>query len=663
MASQSRRRYESVVLNHKIMAPKQQDRPPKANLSPQYTTLDWQNVLLFLIAFRICNALIIRTFFQPDEYFQSLEPAWQLAFGNDSGAWITWEWKEHLRSSIHPFLFSVVYKTADTISSMLNLAPSQRADFLLAAPKVFQAVLAAATDSFTWRLAEKVYGVGGKSAMATLALTVVSPWQWFCSTRTLSNCLETTLTSAALYYWPWQKVFHEPHDGKTPFGSLRIAICLAAFASILRPTNLIIWLVVTLGSLYLAAYSTSNDIYQKTYVLTRELVLCGSVVLAVSAVSDRSFYGEWTFPPLRFLHFNIVQSLAVFYGRNRPDYYFTEGLPLLLTTALPFALVGLYLAFRGRAFDEQHNNHDPLPAEVQASPFVASIAIVMAGILSLISYTLTFALVGLYLAFRVGAFLDEHHNNQDLLTAKVQAFSFASTVVVMVCILSLISHKEVRFIYPLLPILHILAGKPLWRFFEQPSALRRGILICLLAANLVLAVYTSLVHQRGVIDVLGYLRHEYEGKHMTMTDGQIQGNMSVGFLMPCHSTPWRSHLIWPNINAWALTCEPPLDVPMTERVSYLDEADQFYQDPKSWLTEHMVFHETSVGSEQRPWPEYVAFFQQLEPTMKEYLAGSLYHECWRGFNSHFHDDWRRKGDVIVWCLGTRMINQVPKRIS
>ncbi len=49
-----------------------------------------QNVLLFLIAFRILNALSIKTFFQPDEYFQSLEPAWEMAFGIDSGAWITW---------------------------------------------------------------------------------------------------------------------------------------------------------------------------------------------------------------------------------------------------------------------------------------------------------------------------------------------------------------------------------------------------------------------------------------------------------------------------------------------------------------------------------------------------------------------------------------------
>jgi len=59
-----------------------------------------QDIFLFLVAFRILNALSIRTFFQPDEYFQSLEPAWEIAFGADSGAWITWVRKTLLSSVI-----------------------------------------------------------------------------------------------------------------------------------------------------------------------------------------------------------------------------------------------------------------------------------------------------------------------------------------------------------------------------------------------------------------------------------------------------------------------------------------------------------------------------------------------------------------------------------
>lgn len=53
---------------------------------------------------------------------------------------------------------------------------------------------------------------------------------------------------------------------------------------------------------------------------------------------------------------------------------------------------------------------------------------------------------------------------------------------------------------------------------------------------------------------------------------------------------------------------------------------------------------------KRKWPLYLVFFEQLEPVMRTYLGQTGYGECWRGFNSHFHDDWRRKGDVVVWCM-------------
>ena len=61
-----------------------------------------------------------------------------------------------------------------------------------------------------------------------------------------------------------------------------------------------------------------------------------------------------------------------------------------------------------------------------------------------------------------------------------------------------------------------------------------------------------------------------------------------------------------------------------------------------------------VGWDGRPgrkvWPEYVAFFAQVEPVMRDVFGGSAYRECWRGWNSWGHDDWRRAGDVVVYCL-------------
>jgi len=130
----------------------------------------------------------------------------------------------------------------------------------------------------------------------------------------------------------------------------------------------------------------------------------------------------------------------------------------------------------------------------------------------------------------------------------------------------------------------------------------------------------------------------------------------VGFLMPCHSTPWRSHLVWDQIDAWALTCEPPVGLHGEARRTYVDEADIFYKSPESWLEKELrplplAISEASspAASSKREWPEYVVFFGQLEETMKGVLRGSRYEECWRGFNTRWHYDWRRAGDVVVYC--------------
>src|SRR5271155_1764793 len=109
------------------------------------------------------------------------------------------EWKNHLRSAIHPALFAVVYRSMNALAEVLNLHSTVRADLLLAGPKILQALIAALGDYYTWKLGERIYGRGSVAAWTALILTIVSPWQWFCSTRTLSNCLETSLTIVALY--------------------------------------------------------------------------------------------------------------------------------------------------------------------------------------------------------------------------------------------------------------------------------------------------------------------------------------------------------------------------------------------------------------------------------------------------------------------------------
>lgn len=77
-----------------VMGPVKKARPPPRTAEPPGTS-QWLLVFSALLAFRIVNALTTKTFFQPDEYFQALEPAWRIAFGAESGAWITWVGGRH----------------------------------------------------------------------------------------------------------------------------------------------------------------------------------------------------------------------------------------------------------------------------------------------------------------------------------------------------------------------------------------------------------------------------------------------------------------------------------------------------------------------------------------------------------------------------------------
>lgn len=579
------------------------------------------------------------------------------------------EWREQLRSALHPALFAVTYKVADSIATVLKLAPSIKAGLLIAAPKTVQAVVAALGDYYTWKLAKYIYGARTASAWAALALTVVSPWQWFCSTRTLSNCLETTLTIIALYNWPWH--WSIPHDtgaqAQTDEQGLRQisqgepgsfnddeivrldrALLFAAIATILRPTNILIWLVLVLSTSikthksesFVRVPGTEQSALvhftawrivpskKERLVFIRESIICGGCVLVLSALVDRLFYHEWSFPPLNFLYINVVQSLALFYGNNNWHYYLSEGYPLLLTTALPFALLGLLSVF----------------TSTSANP------------------------------------INRH---------------LAGLCILVPAALSLISHKEVRFIYPLLPAMHILAAPQVASYFgpsltqstTHPKLappyrlMKRIVLGFLLFINLFIALYTTTVHNSGLISITHFLRQELE-THYLPDNSWVHAphNLTAAFLMPCHSTPWRSYLQYPpntptqaSISAWALTCEPPLNMTAIEKSTYTDEADLFYLNPSLWLKQHMSRHpplsfknrkgvfaaepgrrrtEThlSSGVELHEWPEYLIFFAQLEHTMQITLQGSGYTECSRIFNSQWHDDWRRTGDIVVWCL-------------
>ncbi|KAI5868126.1 glycosyltransferase family 22 protein [Durotheca rogersii] len=610
--------------------------------------------LSVLFAVRLVNAFCVRTFFQPDEYFQALEPAWRMAFGEDSGAWITWEWKHQLRSSLHPSIFAFAYWIVHNVWGGIG-APTVEAQWLVAAPKILQAGFAALGDWYAWRLAEKLYGRGNPTAWSVLLMTLLNPWQWYTSTRTFSNCFETTLTSMALYYWPWELLGTEDDgnaesrhssiplfDTWSQVNSLRLSLALAAFAVLLRPTNILIWLSIATLVLTRATLGGKSPLTRgNLLVVYREIILCGSFALGVSMLADRQYYGEWTFPPLTFLHFNVAKDLASFYGENDWHYFLSQGIPLLCTTVTPFVLAGLYKS---------------LDAERSSWPVATSNAL--------------------------------------------KALSF--TVLTTISALSLISHKEVRFITPLLPAFHILAAPHVTSFFTTVAAAasastsapsrpivgwkRTPLLAAGLAVNAVVGGYLSWFHARAPVEVVGFLRSEFERVHPTRlalaapagnataaaadadadADADFAQELFALFLTPCHATPWRSHLAYPALRARALGCEPPVDAApgSAARRAYRDETARFFADPVGFLARELwpadrpgedmaryVVAYDGGGDARRPAVP-AALREYFDPAGPGARHRVRLHQVWRSsWNGLFTDDDRKAGRIVVWATG------------
>lgn len=72
------------------------------------TRMRFKQILCISLAVRILQALLTSTFFQPDEFFQALEPAHHLVFGYGH---LTWEWRciRPIRSITYPAIFVPAY--------------------------------------------------------------------------------------------------------------------------------------------------------------------------------------------------------------------------------------------------------------------------------------------------------------------------------------------------------------------------------------------------------------------------------------------------------------------------------------------------------------------------------------------------------------------------
>ncbi|EHB03559.1 GPI mannosyltransferase 3, partial [Heterocephalus glaber] len=462
------------------------------------------------VALRVLNLGLVRTSFVPDEHWQSLEVAHRLVFGYPFlYGHLTWEWTQGLRGYTYPLIFASIYK-------VLHLLGKDSVQLLVWTPRLAQALLSAVADVKLYSLTKRLetQEVAGWVFFCQLC----SWFTWYCCTRTLTNTMETVLTTIALSYYPL--------EGSKAVNSVKYT-SLVALACLVRPTAIIPWVPLLL-----------RHVWQEPAKC--RLILCGFlpvgfVALSLSLVIDRIFFGQWMLVQLNFLRFNVLQGSGSFYGSHPWHWYLGQGLPAVLGPHLPFFLHGCVRA----------------PGRCRA-------------LLVPVLWTLS--------------------------------------------VYSMLGHKEFRFIYPVLPFCMVFCGYSLTHL----RTWRKPALSFLLLSNALLALYTGLVHQRGALDVMGHIQE------VSCSSANLS-SASVFMMMPCHSTPYYSHVHCP-LPLRFLQCPPDL----TGQSGYLDEADTFYLNPAGWL--QTEFRAT-------PLPARLIIFSVLEEAT--FLTSGNYERTAVFFHTHF----------------------------
>ncbi|KAM9366078.1 GPI mannosyltransferase 3 [Symphorus nematophorus] len=481
-------------------------------------------VVVFCVVFRLINCFLVQSSFVPDEYWQSLEVSHRMVF-NVTYGYLTWEWKAGIRGFSYPLFFAFIYKT-------LHFINYDSVYLLIWLPRILQSLLAAFADVkffFFIRTLESL-----DVATWTFFCHLCSWFSWYCCTRTLTNSMETTLTSLALFYFPLPG--SKTHSSKK-------YLALVALAVIVRPTALIVWFPLLMYHFWQEDY--------KLRLITHKFIPIGTVAVVISTVIDCIFYEKWTMVQFNFLKFNVIHSVADFYGSHPWHWYFTQGFAAVIGPHLPLFLHGCTLAFR--------------------------------------RYKILLA-----------------------------------AVVWTLVIYSLLPHKEFRFIYPVLPFCMIFCGISL----AHLKAWQRAAALFLLVSNLAAALYTGLIHQRGTLDVMSHLQ--------TLCDFNSSSSSpqtDIVFLMPCHSTPFYSHIHCP-MKMRFLECPPDLG-----EEGYVDEAELFYEDPLHWLRTSFPYKSSL--------PTHLVFFNVLEKEISVFLQGNNFVRTAEIFHTHFPEG-KVGGSIFIY---------------
>ncbi|KIL69962.1 glycosyltransferase family 22 protein [Amanita muscaria Koide BX008] len=567
------------------------------------------------ILLRISVALLTSTFFQPDEFFQSLEPAHRVVFGYGE---LTWEWltPKPIRSIVYPALNIPVYwlLKVTKLAEMSILGDC----LLIACPKLLHGSLAALTDIWLCHLTQRVLGERYVSTALFLSLTCF--FHALSLSRSLSNSLETSLTTVAFAHYPWDATTRSTPNVYFKRSNIRITLIFSALACMIRPTNGVIWIYLFSKLLWIVRRSKSlfKFILQDAFAI-------GACAIATMTVLDSLYYGKLTFTPLNFFLTN-VSSVSLFYGSGPWHYYFSQALPMLCTTALPFVFHGIWRATRSKKAVALHT--------------MTQLVFWTIGIYSLMGHKEwrfihpILPLLHLFAARSLDELSSQAKGNPKKQSRNAEPMRTPLTA----------EHE----------------------YSSDSTIPMPSRLMYWLCLPIPVALYVVLLYCSGPISAMSWLR--------SLPRLSLH-NTTIGVLVPCHSLPGQVYLHREEFahpgRFWALGCEPPLHG--NKLWSYKAQTDVFYDSPFSYLRTYFPprvntsfplspYPATLPGAVAEPspldggrypwrheWPTYLIFFGALleEEGVKELLKAQEYTEIWRKGRS-WEGDVRRKGGTRIW---------------
>ena len=186
---------------------------------------------------RVSFALLSRTWHVPDETWQSVEIAHGLVFGY---GYKTWEWRNDI--ALRTYLYPLLFYPSFTILKILGMDSPW---ILVLIPKLIQALVSAIGDVAIFNFARRRFS---RDPNFLKWFVFVYSSHWFinyCSSRTLINSLEMTLTSIGLSLYPFESHIPKPR-GLRRLPSTARYVMIISLSFVLRPTTAIFWLPLLL---------------------------------------------------------------------------------------------------------------------------------------------------------------------------------------------------------------------------------------------------------------------------------------------------------------------------------------------------------------------------------------------------------------------------------